>query len=60
MSPWEVIGWSIAVPMLTLSGIFVIAVSVAIARGIARGTQKRNAERSTASDHPSNVTPFRK
>lgn len=59
MSPWEVIGWAIAVPMVILTGLFVFAVSVAVARGIAVGTAKRNEEHSTVSDdHPSNVTQF--
>jgi hypothetical protein len=61
MSPWEVIGWAIAVPMITLSSLFVIAVSVAVARGIALGARRTNDEHSIVSDdHPSNVTPFRK
>jgi hypothetical protein len=60
MSPWEVIGWAIAVPMLILSVLFVIAVSVAIARGIAVGTQSKKPEPTIANDHPSNVTPFQR
>ncbi len=32
MSPWEIIGWAIAVPLIVLSVIFVYAVSVAVVR----------------------------
>ena len=60
MSPWEVIGWTIAVPMLILSVLFVIAVSVAVARGIAVGTRTKKDKQSTVNEHPSNVTPFKR
>lgn len=30
MSPWEVIGWAIAVPMVFFSGLFVTAVFVSV------------------------------
>jgi hypothetical protein len=36
MSAWEFIGWLIAVPLAMMSSVFVIAVSVAIVRAIAR------------------------
>lgn len=32
MTPWDIIGWAIAVPLIVLSVIFVYAVSVAVVR----------------------------
>ena len=29
MSPWEIIGWTIAVPMVVMAGLFVFAIVVA-------------------------------
>jgi len=34
MSPWEVIGWTIAVPMVFFSGLFVMAVFVSIVQKV--------------------------
>lgn len=44
MSPWEIIGWAIAVPLMTLSVLFVYAVSVAAVRAIViRGKRQQSA-----------------
>jgi hypothetical protein len=29
MSPWEIIGWAIAIPMVMMAGLFVFAIVVA-------------------------------
>lgn len=57
MSPWEVIGWLIVVPMALMTLLFVFAVSVAVVQVIARGTKPKP---TVSDDHPSNVTPIRK
>jgi hypothetical protein len=51
MSPWEIIGWTIAVPMVLTAGLFAFAVLVAVVRAIAKSVYK---------SPPSNVTPLRK
>ena len=40
MSAWEIIGWLIAVPLALTSSLFVIAVSVAAVRVIARRARR--------------------
>jgi len=57
MSPWEVIGWLIVVPMALMTLLFVFAVSVAVVAAIARGGKPKP---TVSDDHPSNVTPLRK
>lgn len=37
MSPWEIIGWTIAIPMAIIAVLFAFAVLVAVVRAIARG-----------------------
>jgi len=51
MSPWEVIGWTIALPMVIFAALFAFAVLVAVVRVIAGGG-KKNPE--------AKVTPLRK
>lgn len=41
MSPWDLIGWAIAVPLIIFSVLFVVAVSVAVVRGIATRGKRR-------------------
>jgi hypothetical protein len=36
MSPWEVIGWTIAVPMVFFAGLFVFAVIVAVIKSLVK------------------------
>lgn len=57
MSPWEVIGWLIVVPMALMTLFFVTVVSVAVALAIVRGAKPKP---TVSDDHPSNVTPLRK
>ena len=37
MSPWELIGWAIAIPMVFFSGLFVVAVITSIVQKLRRG-----------------------
>lgn len=50
MSPWEIIGWAIAVPLIVLSVLFVFAVSVAVVRVIVNRGKRR--QKKTATDEP--------
>jgi uncharacterized membrane protein YfcA len=34
MSPWEIIGWTIAIPMALMAGLFVVAVVFSVLRTI--------------------------
>ena len=34
MSPWEIIGWTIAVPMVVMAGLFVFAIAVALLKAL--------------------------
>jgi len=45
MSVWEFIGWLIAVPLAMMTAVFVIAVSVAIVRVIAKRGQRKTVTR---------------
>jgi len=49
MSPWEIIGWTIAIPMVIFAVLFAFAVLVAVVRVIADGDKKS-----------AKVTPIRK
>jgi hypothetical protein len=51
MSPWEIIGWTIAIPMVIFAALFAFAVLVAVVRVIAGGA-KTSLE--------AKVTPLRK
>jgi hypothetical protein len=44
VSPWELIGWAIAVPLITLSVLFVYAVSVAVVRAIVTRGKRQPSE----------------
>ena len=44
MSPWDLIGWAIAVPLIIFSVVFVLAVSVAVVRVIATRGKRRQSE----------------
>lgn len=57
MSPWEVIGWLLVVPMALMTLVLVYAVSVAAVRVTVRGTKTKP---TVSKDHPSNVTPLRR
>jgi hypothetical protein len=50
VSPWEIIGWAIAVPLIVLSVLFVFAVSVAVVRVSA--TRGKLQQRKTATKKP--------
>jgi len=41
VSPWEIIGWAIAVPLVSLSALFVFAVSVAAVRVTVKAPRRR-------------------
>jgi len=45
MSPWEVIGWTIAIPMVALTGLFVYALLVAAVKQIVKRGQKQTANK---------------
>ncbi len=51
MSPWEVIGWTIAIPMVIFAVLFACAVLVAVVRVIANGDKTSPSAK---------VTPLRK
>jgi hypothetical protein len=51
MSPWEIIGWTIAIPMAIVTVLFVFATIVAVVRAIARGGK---------TSPEATVTPLRK
>jgi hypothetical protein len=51
MSPWEIIGWTIAIPMVIFAALFAFAVLVAVVRVIANGEHK---------SPQAKVTPLRK
>jgi len=51
MSPWEIIGWTIALPMVVFAALFAFAVLVAVVRVIAKGASKNSQAK---------VTPIRK
>jgi len=57
VSPWEVIGWLIVVPMALMTLFFVFAVSGAVVMAIVRGAKPKP---TVSDDHPSNVTPLRR
>ena len=60
MSPWEVMGWLVVIPMAVVSLTLVIVVSGAVALAIVRGVKAKQVTTPTvAKDHPSNVTPIR-
>lgn len=40
MSPWEVIGWTIAIPMVALTGLFAYAFLVAVVKQIVKPRSK--------------------
>jgi hypothetical protein len=40
MSPWEVIGWAIAIPMAMVTGLFVFAVVVATFKTLTQPRKK--------------------
>lgn len=44
MSPWDLIGWAIAVPLIIFSVVFVLAVSVAVVRVIATRGKRQQSE----------------
>lgn len=50
MSPWEIIGWTIAIPMVMFAALFAIAVVVAVVRVTVNGGKSQTAK----------VTPIRK
>jgi flagellar basal body-associated protein FliL len=50
VSPWEIIGWAIAVPLIVLSVLFVFAVSVAVVRVTANRGKRR--QKKTATKKP--------
>lgn len=54
MSPWEMIGWAIAVPVAVLSLMFVYAVSVAAVRATVNRGARRPSKTAT------NVTPLKR
>lgn len=41
MNPWEIIGWAIAVPLVSLSALYVYAVSAAVVRVIVNRSRPR-------------------
>jgi len=45
MSPWEIIGWTIAIPMVLFTGLIVFAFTVAVAKKIAKLSQKQTASK---------------
>jgi len=51
MTPWEVIGWTIAIPMVLFAAILAFALVVAVVRVIAGGAKK---------SLDAKVTPLRK
>lgn len=59
MSPWEVIGWLIVVPMALMTLFFVFAVSGAVVMAIVRGAKPKS-QSTVSKEHPSNVTPLRR
>jgi hypothetical protein len=51
MSPWEIIGWTIAIPMVVFAALFAFAVLVVVVRAIASGGK---------TSPTAKVTPLRK
>lgn len=45
MSPWEIIGWTIAIPMVLFTGLVVFALMVAVVKQIAKAGQKQTASK---------------
>jgi len=44
VSPWDLIGWAIAVPLIIFSVVFVLAVSVVVVRVIVNRGKRRQSE----------------
>lgn len=51
MSPWEVIGWLLVVPMALMTLVLVYAVSVAAVRAIVSRGKRRQSETVTKGRH---------
>ena len=51
MSPWDLIGWAIAVPLIIFSVVFVLAVSVAVVRVTVNRGKRQQSETVSKTRH---------